>query len=173
MSYTLRTDKSWAETERSVRDTFRKWGVEHFEILCALRGVQAQKWNQRPEEAEVAINFIHPTSGASVPVTSKLQDRAVDNFRVCYLALEAIRLNEARGIADVVREAYLSLPAPVRQRDPYEVLGVRSDTPLEDIEAMYRAKARRLHADVGGSDAAMKELNTAIERIREERKVPA
>lgn len=171
MSYKLTTDKSWAETERSLRDCFRKWGVTQFEILSSLRGVQAQRWNQRRDEAEVAVNFIHPTTGAQIPVASKDQDRAVDNFRVVYLALEAIRLNEARGIGEVVQAAYMALPAPAKQRDPYEVLGVRSDAPMEDIEDMYRIKANRAHPDKGGSTDAMTELNAAMDRIRADRAV--
>jgi hypothetical protein len=167
VSYTLRTEKSWAETERELRTMFRKWNVEHYEILSSLRGVQAARWNQRPEEAEVAINFIHPVTGAQIPVTSRNQDRAVDNFRVCYLALEAIRMNEVRGIADVVREVYLSLPAPARERDPYEVLGIRSGEPIEIAEAAYRAKAKLLHPDTGGTADAMAELNKAIEKVRQ------
>ena len=80
-------------------------------------------------------------------------------------------MNEARGIGDVVREMYLQLPAPVKERDPYEVLGVRSDAPLEVVEACWRALARRAHPDVGGSDVAMKEINAAWEKIRAERAV--
>jgi len=171
MAYKLTTDKTWAETERSLRDCFRKWGVVNFEILSALRGVQAQRWNQRKDEAEVAVNFIHPTSGAQIPVASKDQDRAVDNFRVVFLALEAIRLNEARGIGEVVQAAYMALPAPVKQRDPYEVLGVRSDAPMVDIEDMYRIKAKRAHPDAGGTEEAMTELNAAMDRIKADRAV--
>lgn len=91
------------------------------------------------------------------------------NLRCCYLALDSMRLNERRGIGDVLREAYAQLPAAPRALDPYEVLGVRSDTPLEDIEAVYRSKARRAHPDAGGSDAQMKELNEAIKKIRDQR----
>lgn len=171
MAYSLRTDKSWAETERDIRETFRKWGVTKFEVLSGLRGVQAARYAQDRAQAEVAVNFWHPASGALVPVTSRSQQRAVDNLRVCWLALEALRMNEARGISEVMREAYLALPAPVRERDPWEVLGVRSDTPLEDVEAMYRSKAKRLHPDTGnGDEEAMKELNRAMDRIREEAK---
>jgi hypothetical protein len=166
MSYTLRTDKTWAETERALRETFRKWGVAHFEILSSLRGVQAQRWNQSKAEAEVAVNFLHPDSGANIPVASRDQDRAVDNFRVVYLALEAIRMNEARGIAEVVRDAYMALPAPVRERDPYEVLGVRPDAPLAIAEAAYREATKTAHPDKGGSNEAMAELNAAIEKVR-------
>ena len=166
MAYSLRTDKSWAVTERDIRETFRKWGVTKYEVLSGLRGVQAARYAQDRSQAEVAVNFWHPGSGSLVPVTSRNQARAVDNLRVCWLALEALRMNEARGISEVMREAYLALPAPVRERDPWEVLGIRPDTPLEDAQAMYRIKAKRLHPDTGsGDEAAMKELNAAMERI--------
>ena len=81
-------------------------------------------------------------------------------------------MNEVRGIGELMREMYLMLPAPAKERDPYEILGARSDAALEDIEDLYRAKARRLHPDApgGGDPAAMTALNAAIERIRAERK---
>jgi hypothetical protein len=83
-----------------------------------------------------------------------------------------MRLNELRGVANLLREAYLQLPGPATlpaERDPYEVMGVRPDTPLADIEAMYRIVARRIHPDRGGSEAAMKEVNHAWEVIQAER----
>lgn len=83
-----------------------------------------------------------------------------------WLVLEAMRLNETRGIEDIVRQAYLALPAPSRERDPYEVLGVRPGAPAEVIEASYRALAKRLHPDVGGSAEAMTALNAAWEAVR-------
>lgn len=166
MAYSLRTDKSWAETERDLRECFRKWGVLQYEILSSSRGVQASRQHQTRDEAEVAINFAHPGSGVTMPVTSRSQDRAVDNFRVCYLALDAIRLNEARGIADVIREAYLALPAPKTERDPWEVLELRPGASAEMIESAYRTLAKKRHPDSGGSDEAFTELNAAYERLR-------
>ncbi len=76
-------------------------------------------------------------------------------------------MNEKRGIADTLAKAYLQLAAPAQKRDPYEVLGVRPDTPLDDIKAMYLVKAKRLHSDVGGEDDAMKEVNEAWAEIQE------
>jgi hypothetical protein len=37
---------------------------------------------------------------------------------------------------------------------------------------MFKIKAKRIHTDAGGSNAAMAELNAAIERIRSERLAP-
>ncbi len=51
-------------------------------------------------------------------------------------------------------------------RDPYEVLGVRPDSPGEVIDAAYKAMAKKRHPDAGGSNTAMREVNEAYERIK-------
>jgi len=53
--------------------------------------------------------------------------------------------------------------------DPYEVLGIRPDAPLDVAEAAYRARAKKAHPDAGGRDDEMRELNAAIESIRAKR----
>jgi DnaJ-domain-containing protein 1 len=49
--------------------------------------------------------------------------------------------------------------------DPYALLHVSRHAPPEVIEAAYRALAKRYHPDVGGSEAAMKQLNRARDMI--------
>jgi hypothetical protein len=97
------------------------------------------------------------------------------NMRAIYLTLEALRLSYKRGLADVLMHTVaqmLALPG-AQYIDPYELLGVRPDADLEDIEAMYRIKAKRAHPDKGGTAEQMAQLNAAIERIRADRAVPA
>ena len=94
------------------------------------------------------------------------QARAVDNLRVLYLAVEAMRLNERRGISDVIESAYLQLAAPADVVEPYELLEIRPDTSLEIAEAAYKAKVRKIHPDKRGSVEEMTQLNNAIEAIR-------
>ena len=52
---------------------------------------------------------------------------------------------------------------------PYEIIGARPDAAIEDIEALYRSKAKRVHPDAGGTTEGMAELNEAMARIRSER----
>jgi curved DNA-binding protein CbpA len=59
---------------------------------------------------------------------------------------------------------FTALPAP---KNPNEVLGVRSGASRAEIEAAYREKAKRAHPDAGGSEAAMAELNSARDQLRE------
>jgi curved DNA-binding protein CbpA len=60
---------------------------------------------------------------------------------------------------------YQALPAP-RQKSPWEVLGLPSNSDLDVIEAVYRTKAKRLHPDTGGSTEAFKELQEAYEAVK-------
>ncbi len=94
------------------------------------------------------------------------QQRAADNLRVLYLAVEAMRLNEKRGIADVIESAYVQIAAPKQERDPYEVLGIVPGSPLAVAEAVYKARIKSAHPDAGGTTEATRELNDAIEKIR-------
>lgn len=171
MGYKLNTDKTWNETERDFRSTMRKWGVRSWSVHCDLAPRYADKRLQSRQEREVGLLFVHPKTGQEVTLDMASQERAVDNFRVLYLAVEALRMNEERGVAEVVQAAYLQLapPASIGKVDPYELLGVRSDTPWEDIEAVWRSKAKRAHPDVGGSEAQMTALNEALDTIRVER----
>jgi len=172
MSYDLTTRKSWAETRAEFRETFRKWGINDWNIIANLTPTRAGNYYQREDERSVTLRYTS-RGGQDVRLTMAKQARAVDNLRVLWLAVEAMRLNEARGIGEVLREAYAQLPAPANYCDPYEVLGVRPDADMADIDAVYRSRARRAHSDTGGSDEEMKELNAAMERIREDRKAKA
>ncbi|HEV3001870.1 MAG TPA: J domain-containing protein [Solirubrobacteraceae bacterium] len=53
--------------------------------------------------------------------------------------------------------------------DPFAVLGVAPDTPLEDVAASYRELAKRWHPDRGGGAEAarrMAEINAAYDVLR-------
>jgi DnaJ-domain-containing protein 1 len=165
VTYRLRTEISWSETLAALGETMRKWGVREWSVTPATMSSKiARKVFQTMEERTVTLRYLK--NGAEVVLAMSKQDRAVDNLRVLYLAIEAMRLNEARGIADVIREAYLQLPSPSQHSDPYEVLGVRPDSPIEVIEAAYRARAKMIHPDKGGSEEEMRSLNEAMEIIR-------
>ncbi|MGI8575128.1 MAG: molecular chaperone DnaJ [Egibacteraceae bacterium] len=50
--------------------------------------------------------------------------------------------------------------------DLYTVLGVSKDAGQDEIKRAYRKRARELHPDTGGDEAAFKELTTAYEVLR-------
>lgn len=159
--YTLTTDKTWSQSYRQLATEFDRWGRHRGKpVNWSVENMRGQ--------ALVILRYQH-AGEAEVVLKMSRQRRAEDNLRVLYLAVEALRLNEVRGIADVLREAYLALPAPVVERDPYEVLGIRSDALPEAAQGAYRALARRYHPDNGTHpDAdAMAAVNAAYEAIKE------
>ncbi len=107
--------------------------------------------------------------GIPVTVECSSQEGYRDNLRCIFYAIEAMRMNEVRGIADTMKNAYLQLSAPAQGRDAYEVLGVRPDADPEIIGAAYRALAKKLHPDVGGGADAFKEIDDAYSRIVKDR----
>jgi DnaJ-domain-containing protein 1 len=173
MGYHLRTQKSWDETLRDLRATFDKWGIAQWEV--EPRRPPRTK-NQQLSERRVRL--VYTKDGAPIVLTMDRQDRAVDNLRVLYLAVEAMRLNEARGIAEVVASAYAQLPPPGGPEtvapaplatEPYAVLGIAPSAPLAVAEAAYRTLVKAAHPDAGGDVAAMQRLNAAIAAIREQK----
>lgn len=167
-NYSLTTKKSWNETLRDLEETMRKWNVGVWDVSYP-KGARSISYAEQPvDERKVLLKYTR--NNREIVLTMDRQGRAVDNLRVLYLAVEAMRMNEARGIADVLQDAYAQLQAPTTQRDPYEVLGVRTDAPLAVVEAAYRARVKDVHPDIGGPEGAVKELTAAIEQIRRERK---
>ena len=165
--YRLSTDKSWAETLQDLDTTMRLWGVQNWKATSGIQQSRTGLKDQSAAERKVTLTFTR--NGRDVVLTMDRQARAVDNLRVLYLAVDAMRLNERRGVGEVMQEAYVqlaALPAPAKQRSSYEILGVREDSDWEVVEAAYRAKARKTHPDSGGSAAAFREINEAYEEIK-------
>lgn len=173
MPYSMNTTKTWAEARNAIEQTFEKWGVVDWSIIAdpSLKRDQLDRvrWLQRSVRA-VRIRWTTRDDHRLIQLFMDEHDRPVDNLRVLGLAIEALRMNEVRGIGRSVQDAYMQLAAPQSQRDPYEVLGLRSDCALEVADAAYRQLAKQAHPDRGGSAEAMAELNAAIETIRDQRK---
>lgn len=163
----LNSDKTAAQTMHDMRELVTAWTRDAGSDVIG------------------AWDVPHPAQIGGRDATIRIQLRGKDvvvrayelptyalNLRACYLALESMRLNERRGIGDVVREAYAQIAAPVAKRDPYDMLGVLRSMELEDIEAVWKRALHRVHPDVyKGDDATQRtaELNEAIAIIRREK----
>lgn len=154
-----------ARTKRDLYEMFERW--PEAELLAITNA------NDSYQTVEVAFLF----KDAPVRISYGRLGRRAENIRAIFLTLEDIRMTYKRGLGDVLTgtvSQMLKLGAGAQTRDPYEVLGVRPNAPLEVIEASHRALAKTAHPDVpGGSDDAMKELNDALDRIRSDRAVPS
>lgn len=95
-------------------------------------------------------------------------DLVKDNIQAIRHTVSALRGLERWGTGDMVEAAFRgfeALPAPGK-RNWNEVLGVRPDVPLSDIEAAYKRRAKDAHPDNGGSHDQMSEINEAIREAR-------
>jgi hypothetical protein len=99
-------------------------------------------------------------------------DMPFENIHSIGHAIEAMRALERHGGAMMMKRAFAgfaALPPPEATRPWFEVLQVLPDAPAEVIEAAFRAMAKRLHPDAGGSEKAMAELNAARDQAIKER----
>jgi hypothetical protein len=154
-----------AESRRRIIEQFdlwRRW-AQNDGIIGAV------DFPVPPKVGGVAATCRFVLRGQEIPIICDTFGTYDENLSAVALAIQGMRLNEVRGIADTVRQAYAALPppdAPVMKRDPYEVLGIAHDQPMEVIDAVYRAKAQKAHPDKGGTRAAWDELQDAYERIK-------
>src|SRR5205085_8595707 len=130
--YSLTTTKTWEETLWELEEQMRRWGVKHWETNYP-KGARSNAWQQ--SESDRTVKLTYTKNGKTVTLVMSKQNRAVDNLRVLYLAVEAMRLNERRGISDILESAYLQLAEPTEAIDPYELLELRPDASLEVAEA--------------------------------------
>ncbi len=165
MSYKLTTKITWGQTMRELQTEFKLWEVEEWET-SKPRGMKFEGWNQNEEDRTVMLRW--KKEGREIVLQMGTQDRAVDNLRVLYLAVNSMRLNEKRGIGEVLKSAYKQLAAPegAINIDPYEELGIMRNSDLNFAEAVYKMLAKKYHPDNGGNPEKMNRLNKAIEMLR-------
>ncbi|MDE1866457.1 MAG: J domain-containing protein [Thaumarchaeota archaeon] len=163
MSYSLTTKKSWYQTQQELGTCFDLWGITDWQTNYP-RGARLEGFNQSEVDRTVTLTYVK--EGKTINLQMGKQARAVDNLRVLYLAVDDMRLNEKRGIAEVLQSAYTQLQAPKSKRSPWEVLGVMPGAPVAVAEAAYRALSLTAHPDKGGSVEKMTELTDAINDIR-------
>lgn len=154
MGYTINTEKSFLQTRSEIMHEMALWGVED----CIV------------EQVSGAARVTYVLRGKTIELVMDKQNSSKDNLRILYYAIKALRLNEVRGMSEVFESAYIQLAAPKQKRNPYDVLMIMEDAPLEVAEAVFKNLAMKYHPDRGGSVDKFKELNEAIEEIREKNK---
>lgn len=161
-NYSLTTKKSWHETMQELGDCFDRWGIVEWTTNYP-RGARLTAQVQSEPDRTVTLTYVK--EGKTINLNMSSQSRAVDNLRALYLSINSMRLNELRGIAEVLESAYMQL-AGGNNKNPREILGIMHDAPLEVAEASYKARVRSAHPDAGGTQEQMTELNWAIDQIR-------
>lgn len=171
MTYKLTTKKTWTETVKDLEETFDKWGVGEAWKIDPWKAPKSRAAYQMPSDRIVTLTF--SLSGKEIVLSTNEQNRAVDNLRALYLAVERMRMIEVAGVQDLVRAAYAQLPAPADPNDPYAVLGVSKSWDLRAIEVYWRSLMKTVHPDTVGdtdSDMQAQRYNVAMAAIRKERR---
>jgi hypothetical protein len=154
--------RDWHVAMESLENTFRLYGVTDFSAQPNVMLSRANSPALSKVERSVTISF--KKDGKTVTLSMDTQDTATGNLKALQLCIDDMRMIERRGLAETMQSAYMQLAGPAKERDPWEVLGLRPDASRDEIDAMYRVKARSVHPDAGGSNEAMAELNAAREQ---------
>lgn len=153
MSYKINTLKTFEKTKAEIAKEMHLWGVDKWEAVRVNNGAR--------------VTYV--LRGKSIDLSMIKQDTPADNLRVLFYAIHALRMNEVRGMSEVFESAYIQLAAPKQKRNPYDVLMILPDSPLDVAEAVFKNLAKKYHPDTGGSLEQFKELNEAIEEIRKDK----
>lgn len=94
------------------------------------------------------------------------------NLRAIGLAVDGLRAVERSGASQLLDRAFAgfrALPAASATIEGHwtEVLGVKLDTPIEQVEARFKELAREHHPDRGGNHDRMAAITRAIGEARE------
>jgi|GEM_PF-4672680 len=153
----------WHAELEALHREFEAWGVRDWEAQPNVMLSRANSTSLTRQERAVTVTFVKDGKPVTLPMDD--YETATLNLKVLTLCIRDMRMIERRGVSDTMQSAYLQLAGPQAERDPWEVIGLRPGATKDEVEAMYRVKARSAHPDRGGSDAAMAELNAAKERL--------
>ena len=159
MPKVLASDKTARETRNDIFDTVERWNAFAGEVVIS-------SWDT-PAPAKVGGHdaLLRVTlRGQMVPIGPCNNQPTYDlNLRACYLALEGMRLNEQRGLGEIMRGAYAALPAPdgATEVNPYDYLGVNSNASRDDVQAMVRSRSQRALQN----ETEQKKINLARDAI--------
>lgn len=159
--------KAIENVKQSLRGFQKDAGVR---IEHVILSTNADLMNDRPSDPGAAVWFIMDGQWVAFAV-DRFGDVAA-NVQAIHHIIEARRTELRYGGLEIVKQtfrSFVALPAPKR-RGWREVLGVKLDGRLSqtEIDHFFRKKAREVHPDAGGSDAAMAELNAAREAALKE-----
>ena len=87
------------------------------------------------------------------------------NLRAIYLAINAVRKMNQRGLGSLLFEAAKHLALESGSPDPYDVLRIPRTSNSDALKKAYRQRARETHPDMGGSEAEFRKVQTAAEEL--------
>jgi DnaJ-domain-containing protein 1 len=82
--------------------------------------------------------------------------------------IEALRGQQRWGVGSIEQafRGYMAIPERTSGSAWWNVLGVTINATPEQVQEAYRAKAKLVHPDLGGTDAEMAQVNLAYEEAQ-------
>ena len=144
-----------------------RFGAESAELSADWSlGVSGKPLVDLRRGGPVVLRYYRDGQDFEIPICE--YDSLLDNLWALAKVIEALRTMERHGGDAVTRMAesgFAALPAP--DREWWDVLGVKPDDDPIIVHAHYKVMAKATHPDVGGSEEAMAELNSAYDKFKE------
>lgn len=173
-AYPLCWPSSWPRTEPLRRESSRMKSA----LSSALKNLQAEVarlggknlqlssnytlGNERPQDPGVVAYFTR--DGDAVAIPCDRWKTLAENVQAIAKTIEALRGIERWGAKHMVKAAFrgfAALPESSSARSCWQILGLTPNSSVDAINQAFRQLAQVCHHDLGGSDAAMAELNEA------------
>ncbi|MBA7685957.1 hypothetical protein ES703_94388 [subsurface metagenome] len=156
-------------TLADLRDCFRKWDIDLFE------SIPKDKVDRGYRGPGMVVNYFRANQWQHMECYAF--PRKEINLRQCFLLLDRLRIAEQQGVsyAGLSSSTELARATPAMKShdelmDAYGILGASPDDPDDLINDVYQKKSLFYHPDrPGGSEAKMKRLNEAYEKIMKAR----
>lgn len=148
---------------KNVHESLSRFGVDtKKKIEGVIISSNVSLGVNNPQDPGVSVYFSWDDRQVCIAVDrySKVQD----NLQAIHHILEARRTEMRHGGIEIVRatfEGFKALPAPLGHRHWTQVLDLPASATVDQVSAMVKIKAKSAHPDMGGSDAAMAEINNA------------
>ena len=156
----IETNKNVQQTMAELRELFKKWFIEDWEVFPHDAG------------AGYTVRFLRGKTWTEVG--SHIQPTKPQNLRVCYWVVHNLKTWGERGVTGQAQGVQF-VGALVRtgkdaEEESYEeacaVMGVEPDTSFEEVKRVYNVKVQFAHPDKeGGSPERFKRIQRAYEYI--------
>ena len=112
-----------------------------------------------PADPGVAVYF--ERRGRQMVFACDKWTKVQDNMRAITKTIEAIRGIERWGASEMMERAFQAFEALPAPKSCWDILNLKPNSSVEEIDRAYRSKAKVAHPDTGGSTSEMTELNRA------------
>lgn len=149
----------------NVRDSLRRFSTDSSRGLTdVVISSNVTLGQNKPADTGVAVWFVWDAMQVCIAVDR--YPSVEDNLQAIHHVIEARRTELRHGGLAIVRatfQGFRALPAPVNEKSWRAVLGFSRFDQVSDatVDARFKKLAKERHPDSGGSEEAMKLLNTA------------